>query len=109
MLELGNFPPDTQARILSRFLFELTVGVRDIHTAAETHILQQLYGVNQIYHMVIPFIDSIIYGDCTTYTIEVVMQNLVEMAPSYGIERQVAIAWESARSYASGDQEGGGR
>lgn len=98
MPELANFPPATQGRALSLFLFNLTIIVREIHDTAEPQMIRQLYGINEMYHMVIPFIESIVFDDETTYTIDVVMQNLTDMAKYYDIERRVAIAWDWAQS-----------
>ncbi len=100
MLELAGSPPSTQARVLSSFLYHLTMGVRDIYTTPADNMIHRLIGINQINHMIIPFIESIVFGSRTTYTVDVIMQNLVDMAPHYDITNQVAIAWNNARSYA---------
>ncbi len=98
MPELANFPPATQARVLSSFLFNLTIIVREVHDTAEPQMIRQLYAINEIYHRVMPFIESIVFGDETTYTIDVVMLNIIGMVKSYDIERRVAIAWDWAQS-----------
>lgn len=98
MLDLPKYSADVQAKILGNFLYFLTMGFRDIYSSHNKDILHQLRGINQVNHMVIPFIHSILYGEKTTYTIDIIMQNLVDMASNYAIEDQVNTAWYDACS-----------
>ena len=47
----SDFSPEVQANVLSSFLYELTLGVRDIHANARPNVMQQLYGMNQLNHL----------------------------------------------------------
>lgn len=98
MLDLARYSTDIQARVLGDFLYFLTMGFRDIYSGPSKNILHQLRGINQINHMIMPFIHSLLYGEKTTYTTDVIMQNLVDMASNYEIEEQVNVAWYDACS-----------
>ena len=57
-----------EAKFLSDFLFNLTIGVRAIHILGRQDIVKQLYGINQVFHAVLPFINLSIANEEASHT-----------------------------------------
>ena len=92
--------PQVQAEIICQFMYELTIEGRDIYYGASEKKERQFYGLNQVYHMMTTFLQHLLFDTRTSYTTEIVVNNLKDMGNSYGIDDQIARAWARSLTYA---------
>lgn len=83
----------SQSKILTTFLFYLTITVRDLYASKDSDLIGKLYAINSLYHCVIPFVNHLMFGCESSYTADVVCQNIQDMASTYDMEKQVVTAW----------------
>ena len=92
--EIINLTDKEQAYVLHRFLFNLTMTVRDIYSSNEHQVLEKMYAINGLYHHIIPFIDHLLFGIENSFTIDVICRNIQDTGTSCGLEHHFGIAWQ---------------
>lgn len=90
--------PGREVEVLLSFLRHLTIDVRDLLLigGAETNMKFSVF--NEIDHMVIPYIEKMLYGGNDSYTIDIILLNLSTMGASCGVQDKINRAWMEAKS-----------
>lgn len=90
--------PGREVEILLAFLSYLTIDIRDVLLMGGAEVDAKFSVFNEIDHMVIPFIEKMLFGGNDSYTIDIILSNLSTMGVDCGVQNKIDRAWMEAKS-----------
>ena len=91
--EIENLSIKDQAYVLNRFMFYLTIVVRDLYTSDASELKDKFYAINGLYHHIIPFIGCLMFDKKSSFTLDVICQNIQDTGAAHDLEHHFSTAW----------------